>query len=349
MALLPVLFVVGTSIACSLAYKYTPRLHLSRTQRSRIVTFHAFAIECFQLFLAVAAIGNSYDAIRSSSPFLRAPQTPGMKRFVSDSIAVASILLMHICAILAIEVTDNFVQLGTCVHPFQYQAFLLTRSVLLPHTVKTRASVRMKLSIEIVDTPRGRSRTKKTVVASMPARRASSQPATALRLEEMGVQFPSETRNALAQANPFGKPRDRVTFRARTTSAHKQVPIYKAETAEMRRSKAEISPPKAQIGMEQGSQDKTYVSAMPANGDLLAMPLTPQSMVKERWTAEHSSGAGPTSPSMKLRPRPRASSTKQSAMGRGMTCDEGGSPLGNTGRARGSSVKERVKFLEQSL
>ncbi|GIZ42747.1 hypothetical protein CKM354_000600500 [Cercospora kikuchii] len=377
MTILLPLVLVGISTACSMAYNCCVRLYFNTNYRAKVIATHAFAIEGFQIFLALVAIISSWNSFQS--PFLlRDRHMSEIKLHLANWLTAAAVLATHLLGILAIEAIDNLVQIGTCNHPFQMQAFLLTRSVLLPQTIRRRPLVTIKTSKKVVQEARGRSRTTKTLTSSVTPRRASSQPATLLRLRDMGVELPSETRNALARANTFGKRRDMVRFRARTISTPTHAPkaanmmhdcsplriktiehatqalavvesdSSKTEPVEATSPKSELNLPIQNTGQSSSLGSEDIISPISANERRLETPMTPESLVDEVWTIDHSS-ADRLGNSCILRPRPRAFSTELDGMRKGMSLDSDGSVAIRNGRARGNSVKEKVQHFEQGL
>ncbi|WPB03675.1 uncharacterized protein RHO25_008316 [Cercospora beticola] len=195
----------------------------------------------------------------------------------------------------------------------------------------------------------------------------------------MGIELPSETRNALARANPFGKRRDMVRFRARTISTPTHAPKPgnmtcdgsplriktlrlstkanaivqpsgdEAKPAETTKLKSELHTPEHNTGETPSLGSEDTISSPSTDGHPFTTPMTPQSLVDEVRTSEHSSVDSLEIISCILRPRPRAFSVKLDGMRKGMSIDGGGSVAIRNGRARGNSVKEKVQHLEQGL
>ena len=368
---------IGVSTVCSLVYNYAARSHFNTRSRSKVIATHAFAIEGFQIFLALVAIISSWNSFQSPS-LIHDRHGSEIKLHLANWLTAAAILGTHLLGILVIDAIDNLVQVGTCGHPFQPQLFLLTRSVLLPQTIRRRPRCTTKISEKTIRKARGRSRTTKALTSSVTPRRASSQPATPLRWRDIGVELPSETRNAMARANPFGKRRDMVGFRARTisTPTHdrkadslirdcsslriKSIQLWtpalntaqpfssKTEPAETTCLKSELNLPAHHTGEDLRLGSENIISPISANEHRFPTPLTPESLMNEVRTSEHSS-VDSLGNSCILRPRPRAFSVKLDGVRKGMSVDGGGSVVIRNGRARGNSVKEKVQHFEQGL
>ncbi|KXT12388.1 hypothetical protein AC579_1720 [Pseudocercospora musae] len=135
MAILPALL-VSISALLSYAYRFTKTLQLNDADRKLITKAHAFAIETIQLSVLLSGIITMiiFCGILTEHRY----EISLVHIQVSFCFALILTLGIYIAAILAIDVADNRVQLGTWRHPFQNQTLLLTRTKLLPWTVKQR-------------------------------------------------------------------------------------------------------------------------------------------------------------------------------------------------------------------
>lgn len=202
------LVLVAVSVALSLAYRYSnSRSANTTTGLSKITMAHAFAIEAIQLTLAIMGSVISCAMVLISPTILYRFQIADLELYISTWLAAVGILAMYASAVFTIDAIDSLIQLGSWTHPIQIQTLLLTRNLLIPSTVTTKHRSeelvdRKAMASAIPFQSRGRSRTPKelTPSSSKLCDRAVSEPATPTRrFRHIGVQFPSETRNALAR------------------------------------------------------------------------------------------------------------------------------------------------------
>lgn len=134
MTLLPIAL-VGLSASFSAAYKLSKAMLLTTTSRRKVTKVHATAIEMLQfllIFAGLAASSSSIESLRQCLIF------HSMRLPVSTGATMLNTIVTYVLAIFAIDIIDNKIQLGKWRHPVQPQTLLLTRSLLLPHTIKTR-------------------------------------------------------------------------------------------------------------------------------------------------------------------------------------------------------------------
>ena len=135
MAILPATLVFISTLM-SYVYRSSKTYELNDHDRKMITKAHAFAIETIQLLLLVFGILTMiiFCGILTEHWYemsLVHVQVP----FCS---ALVFTLAIYAAAIFAIDLVDNRIQLGTWKHPFQSQTFLLTRSKIMPWTIKQR-------------------------------------------------------------------------------------------------------------------------------------------------------------------------------------------------------------------
>lgn len=203
------LVLVAVSVALSLAYRYSnSRSANTTTGLSKTTMAHAFAIEAIQLTLAIMGSVISCAMVLISPTILYRFQIADLELYISTWLAAVGILAMYASAVFTIDAIDSLIQLGSWTHPIQIQTLLLTRNLLIPSTVTTKHRSeelvdRKAMASAIPFQSRGRSRTPKELTPSSSSKlcdRAVSEPATPTRrFRHIGVQFPSETRNALAR------------------------------------------------------------------------------------------------------------------------------------------------------
>ncbi|USW53858.1 hypothetical protein Slin15195_G071770 [Septoria linicola] len=219
-------FIVMFSAALSFTYKILASLGLRKTHLVTITAIQAFALEALQWTLLIG-FALSWNILLQSPVQLYSYKVLDVGLHISTWLASVGILTIYALAIFAIDIIDNLVQLKTWRHPVQTQTFLLTRSILFPATIKrTSYSAESTPAVPSHEKARGRSRTRKVIVSSRPPiDRTCSEPATPTRTREMGVNFPSETRNALVGTGSiketYGSSRYKPRIFSTPTALHK--------------------------------------------------------------------------------------------------------------------------------
>lgn len=128
-------YLVAASAALHLSHKFLKQSNLGDSTKRTICGFHAYLTEAMQLLLLAIAF---VTCLNLQSPILYGGELVGIERPAPTWLALAAKITTYTLAIFAIDLFDNIIQLGRLTHPVQMQTLILTRSMLLPMSVKRK-------------------------------------------------------------------------------------------------------------------------------------------------------------------------------------------------------------------
>lgn len=133
MVLVPPLLVIDSTVL-SYAYKYSRTTKLKKSDQKHIITAHAFAIETIQITTTLIGVLVTIRVFLEQLEY----ETSVLHIRVPHWFVLTVTILLYLATALFIDLIDNKIQLGTWHHPHQCQTLLLTRSKLMPWTVRKR-------------------------------------------------------------------------------------------------------------------------------------------------------------------------------------------------------------------
>lgn len=129
------LYLVAASATLHLTYKLLEQSSLGVPAKQTISGYHAYLTEAIQLLLSFIALLACVDLL---SAMLFGEGLLGIGFVAPTWLALVAKLTTYTLAIFAIDLFDNIIQLGRLTHPVQVQTLILTRSMLLPESVKRK-------------------------------------------------------------------------------------------------------------------------------------------------------------------------------------------------------------------
>ena len=129
------LYLVAASAALHLSYKLLKQSNLGDPAKRTICGLHAYLTEAIQLLLLAIAFIACVDLL---SALLNGERLVGVAFSAPSWLTLSAAVTTYTLAIFAIDLFDNIIQLGRLTHPVQMQTLILTRSMLLPVSVKRK-------------------------------------------------------------------------------------------------------------------------------------------------------------------------------------------------------------------